>query len=370
MTTIPIYTQVASQMIPSSVNYGDTVFIVMPLIPTGKQIAYGSGDGKHVSMGSPTSITSGDPYIIDPVTGPQNPPPTTPVSVTNNSLIRLRRVNDPNQSVWYNASGDDKVQIAQANPNDNRATWIINLYQSSSSTGPITYGSAFTLTSKDSNQYVNFESSWPASTGNLKVDSNNVSLTIPEAAFTFLYGPLSTAQLQCCTNNPIYTGFCGDYQGNTYSGSCDTILTNYCQSITLGDPNCGCLLPSSYYSGNSTYGPPECIDNRCVDVPGAYMTSQQHTEQCDITNCNISPSQIYSDNISQAAINKYCGSQNNGGTPSTPGTPPSIPPSVPPSTSITTNPWFWGVIGIVVLFLVIIIIVVLMSSGKKSRTKK
>lgn len=371
MSTPPSYTQTASSMIPQYVNYGDTVFIGFPDISP-KLIIGMAGNGTHLAaqqITTTSSITIAEPFIIDPPSGPQIPPPNTPSPVINNSQIRIRRANSSTQTVWYNSDGDPGVEVITANPNDSRASWTISLYQSSATTRPLVYGDVFTLVNAQGSQPINYDPGWPISTGNLKIDSG-LSITTPDAAFTFLYGPLSTAQLQCCTNNPIYAGFCGDYQGNTYSGSCDTILSNYCQSVLLSDPNCGCLLPSSYYSGNSMIGPPECIDSRCVDVTGAYLTSQQHTEQCDITNCNISQQQMTENNISQSVINQYCGQQNNsGGSSGTPSSPSAPPPGTPPasSPSITANPWFWGVIGFVVVFLIIIIIVVLLTQGKKTK---
>ncbi|XWV25206.1 putative virion-associated membrane protein [Tupanvirus deep ocean] len=375
MSSPPPAAQIASSMFPQYVSYGDIVFIVLPLIPSsdGYIINGLAEDGIHVSA-IQGDISNGDPYIIDQPSGPPTSQAIVPQPIYNNSQIRLRRYNSGNQGVWVNASDDNSLQVATASANDDHATWTIVLENATSSDQPITYQDRFSLRNAYRNQYVNLNTTWSSINGNMEVD-DGLSGSNPYGTFSFLYGPQSMAQLQCCTNNTAYGNFCGVYQGSRASGLCDIILPNYCASVAMADPNCGCLLPPSYYTlPNSDQSYPECIDTRCYHVDTAYKTSIQVKTPCEVTICNDVDDGDNFRNISQNAINQYCGPEHSNlptylmtSSPSGPTTingPPDTPPTI--STPIWKNIYFWIVFFVVFIVSIGLIFFII----NKNKTKK
>ncbi|XWV26466.1 putative virion-associated membrane protein [Tupanvirus soda lake] len=373
MSSPPSSSQVASNIFPQYVSYGDILFIVLPLVPTGGFIVNGlSLDGQYISA-IQGDISLGDPYVIDPPSGPPITQPATPQPVNNNARIRLRRYNSSNQAVWYNKPHKLNLELTTADINDDNAIWTITLQNSTSSDLPITYQSQFSLQNYN-NEYINLNITQSPSNGNFIVDTG-LSGSGHYGTFSFLYGPLSAAQLQCCTNNPAYGNFCGSYQGNQTTGLCDTILTNYCNIVAMADINCGCLLPSSYYMLPDDQSYPECIDTRCYNVDTAYKTSTQVKTPCDVTICNDVDGDNIFQNISQNAINQYCGPEHtNSLTSLITGTQPDFttinePQGSPPitSTPIWKNIYFW--VGVVVVFLILIGMTFLIMKNKNKHKK-
>lgn len=376
--------QTVSQMFPNNVNYGDQVFIVMPLLPPplGPSIVMGVNENGYVFVNTGT-ITSGDPYIIDLSTGPPSGgySSSNPQPVLNNAQIMLRRVNDSLQRVWYTHASNALVGTDYPNSGTGSPLFVITLQNNSTSGEPITYRSMFTLNSIYNNAYINVKTNTAPDNGNLVVD--NKTLNPPYDTFSFLYGSFTTAQLQCCTNNPAYgSTFCGEYYGDSLTGSCDGILTSYCSSVLTTDPNCGCLLPASNYVINNQSYPP-CIDNRCYNITGAYQTSTTYNAPCSVSNCNSLESNLSGSNINQTAFVKYCGSQISAPPstlpPNAPSNPPSSPPSSsPPSTSsgiptspqsssgILQNKYLWFGTGAVIFLIILIILIILLVKNKKS----
>lgn len=68
---------------------------------------------------------------------------------------------------------------------------------------------------------------------------------------------------------------------------CDDLQIKYCK-FNQDDPRCGCALPAEAYQDTSIFGPPHCVDRRCIATPEAVkLWSQQEHEGCRITNCVI-----------------------------------------------------------------------------------
>lgn len=388
--------QTVSQMFPSNINYGDQVFIVMPSLPTplGPSIVMGVNENGYVFVNTGT-IDGGDPYIIDLPTGPPTSgySSTNPQPVLNNAQIMLRRVNDSSQRVWYTHASDALVGTDYPNSGTGSPLFLITIQNNSTNGIPITYSNTFTLTSMYNNAYVNVKTNTAPDNGNLTVD--DTTSNPPYNIFSFLFGSYTIAQLQCCTNNPAYgSTFCGQYYGNSLTGSCDNILTSYCSSVLTNDPNCGCLLPANNYVVNNQSYPP-CIDNRCYNTTNAYQTSTSYNAACNVANCNSLANNLSGSNINQSAFTKYCGSvanppsipsqpssQSSSSQPST-SNPPSTPssqssssqpssqssssqPSSQSSTQILQNKYLWIGAGAFTLLIILIILVILLVKNKKS----
>jgi len=90
--------------------------------------------------------------------------------------------------------------------------------------------------------------------------------------------------------------------------NCDTDMINYCSKpvdqrpaiklngVTQTVPSgiCGCLLPIEEYGQSGIFGPPHCVDKRCIDQK-AYKTEQDKIP-CAITNCVIRDIKILAEN--------------------------------------------------------------------------
>ena len=327
----------------TSVNYGDTVFITYPVASTTPLIVSAVSSTSHV-VASTGTIYNGDPYMIVDPGGGQNRPLTT----GNN--IAFRRINEQNPAYWYNHSGDDYVQIrTNASMSDPKALWQVNNLQGSQGQS-VTYGEQLRLVGSNQNPtYITGNG-----LGNIIVSGSQN--TLPQSIISFLPGGLDTAKLECCKNNPalIQPNFCGDFMGTSCSGECDSILTQYCASVTTSDPKCGCLLPASYYSQSGMIGPAVCIDDRCVNTD-SYRISTQCNPNCNIVNCSIDLTNvdIESANISEASFKQYCGFL-------PPGAPPLGPvgPTTPTTGGLSRTTWIIIIVSIIILLIIIAILLI------------
>ncbi|AQN68520.1 hypothetical protein [Saudi moumouvirus] len=300
----------------SSINYGDTVFIAFPalsspLILTG--IFNITGPTMTRLNATQGTIADADPYVIDPVPGHK-----IGDVLNSNDVIRLRRLTDPQQRYLTdgfasNYNGKPMGVVNLTNNTGNDTYWkIVPIIPS---TAPITYGQRIRLENVNTGRdilYIVF------SLPGVLTYADNTSGSI----MSFVPGPLDNAQLQCCKDDPslIQLGLCGDYKGTSCTGNCDTILTNYCAQVTTSDPRCGCILPASFYATSGLVGPPECIDDRCVNT-NSYRKSTQCKPNCNIINCVINANDIAGSNIDKIIFEQKCGNLPTPGTPSAPGTP-------------------------------------------------
>lgn len=293
--------QIASNLVPSSVSYGDVVYFVMPKINPYLVISGYNGSNSYLTIEN-TPILNAYSFVIQSTTGKTG-------SISNGDMVYILDAYTRSY-YWYNENLHDYVEFVTGKAGESHAEWQIQLSNPAITT--LAYGDNFFLVSQNGSQYPTNDNS-----GNLYInhsypDTINSTFTLLYApVVTTSYGKINVAELQCCTNNPIYSPYCGSFQGNKYTGSCDNILINYCNSVAMADPNCGCLLPSSYYTANANLGPPECIDSRCYGISNAYMTSSQNGVHCDITNCIVAQSDIHEENahISKQAITQFCGNK-------------------------------------------------------------
>nr|URM62461.1 virion associated membrane protein [Mimivirus sp.] len=358
-------------MAQQPVMWGDTVFICFPNTDDGPKITndVGSSDDGYTrpTAGSGT-ILNGDPYRI--TRPPSLPTPSTPVQ--NKSTIRLYRINDSSQPCWYNGSGDQWIEMrSRVSNNDSRADWIIEGVNIGTD-NVIYYGQQFRLINSAQQPYtVTFRtnpSGGRPGFANISVggpDTSNNSIIM------LLQGPLDNAKLQCCRDNPAYTqpDYCGNFRGTTCSGQCDTILTDYCARVTTTDPKCGCLLPPSFYLKNRAVGPPECIDDRCVNQ-NTYKKSTQCKPNCNIINCVIDAKDIAGTNIDKVIFDQKCSGKNgpspSPGPPGPPG-PNNGPNNGPPSSGSTSNieRYIWIILAVIIAIIIISLIIFLIYRSMK-----
>ncbi|BCS83563.1 putative virion-associated membrane protein [Cotonvirus japonicus] len=342
------------------IRWNDQVFICFPQADTGFKITSDTGssdDGYVRPVASNGTILNGDPYII------RRPPNLSKVGndpITNKTTIRLYRVNDSSNSCWYNGSGDQWVELrSNVSDNDSRPDWIIYALGAEDKDGAvINYGQTIRIVNSHQRYNVTYKSPADGGTTNFAnisvggVDSSNNSLIM------FLSGDLDNAKLQCCRDNPVYTqpDYCGDFRGTTCSGQCDTILTDYCGIAKTTDPKCGCLLPASYYKVTGLLGPPECIDDRCVNQ-NTYRKSTQCKPNCNIINCVIDAKDIAGTNIDKVVFDQKC-SGKSGTTPNGPGPTPTPNGPTTPGSDRSRLIWFilGGVIGLIILIIIIYLI--------------
>lgn len=339
----------------TDIKYGDTVLIAFPNTSQGQKIVTGigppqSGGSVHIIANSAT-VLEADPYVIDPIpnSGNQNGS-----SLKNGSIVRLRRLNDTGYRVWYNKHEDNYVQLASASFGDGRSQWTLS--STTSSTGNIKYGQSVFVINGVNSQNATFDSTANATLGNISDRNSNET---SDSNIIFLPGDPSTAKLECCKDNPIFTqpDFCGTFRGTKCTGQCDTILTDYCAKVTTSDPRCGCLLPKTFYEISSMYGPAACIDDRCVNRPNMYRASTQCNPICDITNCVISLNDLNNTNahINKIALQQECGQKSSSTTNKI--------------RNFFTNPVFYISSGIVLLLIIIIIIIIAYVIIKKRKNK-
>ncbi|AYV84915.1 MAG: putative virion-associated membrane protein, partial [Satyrvirus sp.] len=230
----------AANMVPPTVQYGDTIFIALPAMNPPQIVTGYGGDDSYINVGS-GNVSGAYAFTL---VSPSNKKGT----VFNGDIVYIMDAASQT-NFWYNENDTDYVEFVSGESGESHAEWIVQLTNSSNGGLPIKYGDQINLQSQNDQQYPYADGS-----GQLYV-GDNTTPTSPNGVFSFLYGPVNTALLECCTNNPIYNGVCGIYQGTAYSGSCDTILTNYCGAVGMVDPNCGCLLPASDYALNTQFGP-------------------------------------------------------------------------------------------------------------------
>lgn len=267
----------------------------------------------------------------------------------NGSYVSLQSIDTGEQlSNW---SGDSYVQLngAQKNPSN---IWQIHILNGANNT-PLTYGTKFYLTNLWQSFLVpSYDSSANTNNGNISISNSQV---IPASYMVFLPGAGNggaMAYLYCCKNDPVFTNpvnYCGDFYGKSYNGSCDTILSNYCASVTddnckYTDPLCGCLLPAKCYgyTKENVGQTVACVDNRCTGEVNAYLTKNQYNTTCETINCNINFDNSYIDNVNKIIINQKCGSNINP-------TPP-IPPNKPTAKNYS--------VYLIVAALVIVILII------------
>lgn len=348
--------QTASEMFPSSVRYGDVVFIGLPDATGGPAMVYTgtpAGGDIYVTAGQKLDITSAQPYVIYN----ENKEIPGETTIYDNAHIVLVLYDVSSISYWYNGDNSElEISTDTFDSSDQRSIFYLALTAGSSG-DPITYESQFTIQNLDDNEYVTYDPSDP--TENLIITDKTTSG--PNSNFQFLFTGINVtdssttnnnvgqqfAKLQCCTNNPAYNQFCGQYQPGGGRSACDTILTNYCTGVTTTDLNCGCLLPPSYYTidGNADTSYPYCIDNRCINAPDAYNTSIQLEKPCSITDveCTMILSQDTFNNVSIVAFNQSCG---------TDVSVPSLSPS--PNGGNGTN-YTYIIIAIIIILIIVLI---------------
>nr|WBF70571.1 hypothetical protein [Megavirus caiporensis] len=356
----------------TSVKYGDTVFLTFPSISPPKiwtNVITTTNPTSSRPVATDGTITDADPYIID-VTPGKN----IGDIVNANDAIRLRRLVDPERKVLtdaetYDNAGRKMGVLTLTNSNTNNTYWDVK--SATGATGPITYGQQIRLLNQ-----------------NTKRDALYIVLSLPaiisypsdstsNSIMAFAPGPLENAKLQCCRDDPslVQLGFCGEFQGTSCTGFCDTILTDYCAQVTTTDPKCGCLLPASFYAVSGLVGPPECIDDRCVNQ-NTYRKSTQCKPSCNIINCVINANDIAGTNIDKIIFDQKCGntpgpspgpSPGPGPSPS-PG--PSPGPGPSPNGTSTSNYRIYIYIGIAIIVIIIaaLILYLIINSGKNKST--
>ncbi|AGC02145.1 hypothetical protein H012_gp309 [Acanthamoeba polyphaga moumouvirus] len=300
----------------SSINYGDTVFIAFPALSSPiilTNVVTGTNPNITILRGTNGTIADADPYVIDPTPGHN-----VGSALNNNDIIRLRRLGDSQQRVITdgystNLNGRTLGIAYLTNNTGNDTYWkVVSVLPS---TGPITYGQQIRLENVNTGRDILYI---VLTIPGILTSSDNTSGSI----ISFVPGPLDNAQLQCCRDDPslIQLGLCGDYKGTSCTGNCDTILTNYCAQVTTSDPKCGCILPPSFYATSRLVGPPECIDDRCVNT-NSYRKSTQCKPNCNIINCVINANDIAGSNIDKIIFEQKCGNLPTPGTPGIPGIP-------------------------------------------------
>ncbi|AAV50340.1 putative virion-associated membrane protein [Acanthamoeba castellanii mimivirus] len=345
------------------VLFNDIVFVCFPITDNGSiiisDIGY-SDDGYNRPTGRQGTIENGDPYRITVPAGYSY----TNKNVQNGNMIRLVRVNDSKNGCWYNGSGDGWLEIRDYVGPDWRADWTVQIINPANNDNSLYYGQHFRLMNRAQVENPTFQG--PSDFASIALwGSNNTNNSV----MMLLNGPLDTAKLECCKDNPIFTqpDYCANYRGTTCSGQCDDILSNYCAQVTTTDPKCGCLLPASFYTQNSAIGPPECIDDRCVDT-NSYRKSTQCHPNCQIVDCDININDFNGTNINKIVYEQECGSKStpngpNGPTP-TPSNGPNGPtpvPGIPPANGSSTS--FFSRYGLWIIIAIILLIVIISAVG-------
>ncbi|AQN68589.1 hypothetical protein [Saudi moumouvirus] len=292
------------------IKFGDIVFICFPSTDKGPKIVNDVGHSHHGHnriIANTGTIINGDPYQI--VQAPNiYPNSMTGQPIRNSDIIRLTRLNDSQLGQWYNADGDQWIEIrSNTKANDIRPNWRINAIGAQPNT-IINYGQQFRLRNLRQPYDATFRTNGNSSYANVSVSFADNTYN---SVLMFLPGPLDNAKLQCCKDNPIFTqpDYCGQFRGTTCSGQCDDILTNYCAQVTASDPKCGCLLPANFYQDTIKIGPPECIDDRCVDT-NSYRKSTQCHPNCNIINCDIDINNFNGQDVNKIIYNQICGNSN------------------------------------------------------------